>query len=101
MRVMHRQYLAILFNTYKQEIDDEAMNLERLQEIDGSIRFAEAEGVDIPIVTASDGDETKVLKASKSRRFFSQVNATLPFGRAALWAAQPVFKSCMAVQVRQ
>ena len=102
MRVLHRQYLAILFNTYKQEIDDEAMNLERLQEIDGNINFGEAEVTeDIPIVTASDGNETKVLKSSKSRQFFSQVNATLPFGRAALRAAQPVFKSSMAVQVRQ
>lgn len=99
VEVLHKQFIALLFNFYNLEVEDEDMNLERLYEIGNNTKFIETGGQEIAIIIKTVGNKTEVARTSKSRQFISQFEAVVPFGKAALRFAQPVFKAAMAVQI--
>lgn len=93
MRIVHKLFIAFLFNAYNFEIKKESnMTLERLKEIDKTISFTLGEGEEMKITELNGKAIT-----SKTRRYVTSCQGIIPYGTPAFRFGQAYFRGSMAI----
>lgn len=95
--VLHRQYVALLFNAYRREIEDGDMGVDRLNGLNFST-VVDTTGPQVEILRRGNG--TKGYYSEFSTRYVTRVKGVIPGGDAAVRFAHSVFKDGIAIRAR-
>lgn len=97
VEIMHKQYLAFLFNLYNSNLTDPSMNLERLNRISKEkLDFTVEKGEDIPITQVYGRN---LFRRVTSMRHTTRVSDVIPSGRAAIRFSAALLKGSHSVSV--